>query len=56
MILSLARPEETGLPSKAFLVGFQVIRNATVADSISWEMNLYRHPLRQGTDAAYYVM
>lgn len=60
-ILTLAREEDTGPPSKAFLVGFQVIRNAngqtyTVADSTGWEMNLYRHPLRQGTDVAYYIM
>jgi hypothetical protein len=60
-ILSLARPGETGLPSKAFLTGFQVIRNAdgatyAVSDSGGWEKNLYRHPLRQGVKIDYYIM
>lgn len=60
-ILTLARSQDTGTPSKAFLVGFQVIRNADgatypVSDSTGWEKNLYRHPLRQGANVEYYVM
>ncbi|KAF9767674.1 hypothetical protein IL306_015134 [Fusarium sp. DS 682] len=58
-ILSLSKTEE-GIPSTACLVGFQVIRNADgktypVTD-MNWETNLYRHPLRQGNNADYYVM
>lgn len=60
-ILNLARPGDTGLPAKAFLVGFQVIRNAdgatyTVFEPTGWETNLYRHPLQQGNNIAHYVM
>jgi hypothetical protein len=59
-ILSLGRSEDCNLPCTAFLVGFQVIRSADgvtfpIADN-RWERNLYRHPQRQGTNAAFYVM
>lgn len=61
-ILSLAKTAagEGPIPCTAFLVGFQVIRNADgrtypVTDT-RWETNLYRHPLRQGTVVDYYVM
>lgn len=59
-ILSLGKTGEGELPRTAFLVGFQVIRNADgrtypVVD-VNWETNLYRHPLRQGINVDYYVM
>jgi hypothetical protein len=59
-IMSLGKTADGPLPSTAFLVGFQVIRNADgrtypVSDK-KWETNLYRHPLRQGDNAEYYVM
>jgi hypothetical protein len=59
-ILSLGKTADGPLPATAFLVGFQVIRNADgrtypVTDK-KRETNLYRHPLRQGDNAEYYVM
>jgi hypothetical protein len=60
-VLSLGKPdEESAIPSTISLVGFQVVRNADgrtypVVDW-RWETNLYRHPLRQGNNADYFVM
>jgi len=49
------------LPRTAFLVDFQVIRNADgktypIPDAKRWDLNLYRHPLRQGTNMDSFVM
>lgn len=60
-ILSVGKADDTSLPCTACLVGFQVIRNAdgrtfAVAGAMEWETNIYRHPLRQGDNAEYYVM
>jgi len=59
-ILGLGKTDEEGIPSKSCLVGFNVIRNADgqtypVIDRC-WETNLYKHPLRQGSHADYFIM
>ncbi|KAK4463515.1 hypothetical protein QBC42DRAFT_265427 [Cladorrhinum samala] len=61
-ILSLGKMEEGDrVPRTAFLVGFQVIRNADgrtypVSASNEWQLNLYRHPERQTDAPEYFVM
>jgi hypothetical protein len=59
-ILILGKPDEGDIPNKLCLVGFQVIRNADgrtypIADRRG-ETGLYKHPLRQGDNAEYFVM
>lgn len=61
-ILSLGKMEEADrVPRTAFLVGFQVIRNADgrtypVSGSNEWQLNLYRHPERQTDAPEYFIM
>ncbi|KAL3470171.1 hypothetical protein BJX99DRAFT_264491 [Aspergillus californicus] len=48
--------DPSGLRSNVFLVGFDAFRTAgagtMMAGDMSWERNVYRHPLRQGDDPA----
>jgi len=62
-VVSLAKggTDAKCLPRTAFLVGFQVIRNADgktypIPNAKRWDLNLYRHPLRQGSNMESFVM
>ncbi len=59
-ILSLGKTEDEALPHTAFLIGYQVVRDADgrtrpLAD-LKLEANIYRHPQRWGNEAEYFVM
>ena len=59
-ILSFGKREDDALPHTAFLIGYQVVRDAygrtrPVAD-LKPEANIYRHPQRLGNEVEYFVM
>ncbi|KAM0362017.1 hypothetical protein ACHAO7_011320 [Fusarium culmorum] len=59
-ILSISQIEKGSVPSKVFLIGFEVVRNAegrtNPVNKYKWQSDLYRHPSRQGNRRDYYVM
>ena len=59
-ILSLGKRDDDGLPHTAFLIGYQVVRDAygrtRPVSNLKLEANIYRHPQRWGDAPEYFVM
>jgi hypothetical protein len=59
-ILSICKTETESVPSTAFLIGFEVVRNAegrtNPVNKIKWQSDLYRHPSRRSNHPDYYVL
>lgn len=59
-ILSVSKTEAGNISSTAFLIGFEVVRNAegrtNSVNKVKWQNDLYRHPSRHGNHPDYYVM